>query len=286
MEAKRRLSTTTAALSMLLLTVVLMNFPAAQACPSDGPSAGAVFSIGSSTTALRACRFCGAWPSACGAAPRLGPSVRSSVIATKGIRGCLTVRNACPSANVVAVWLRVDLGTALVPPISLYTHLPLSSPTRRPNSARIHPNTPPERRKHRPRSPASPTIRRLTRLLSSLTVGSTPGTASSLSKRPIRASFILIRSRSSLRIASTVSCRWIRRSRRVASEVDRGDLLDERADYVGSVGRLYLSGGGGFAVGEVDGDGGWWGIGLDYGNFGSFGWGVRGGVVILESVGD
>ena len=36
MEAKRRLSTTTAALSMLLLTVVLMNFPAAKACPSDG----------------------------------------------------------------------------------------------------------------------------------------------------------------------------------------------------------------------------------------------------------
>ncbi|GFY91682.1 hypothetical protein Acr_08g0000780 [Actinidia rufa] len=33
MEAKRRLSTTTAALSMLLLTVVLMNFPAAKAWP-------------------------------------------------------------------------------------------------------------------------------------------------------------------------------------------------------------------------------------------------------------
>ena len=55
---------------------------------------------------------------------------------------------------------------------------------------------------------------------------------------------------------------------------------------MGSVDRLYLSGGGGFAVGKVDGDGGWWGIGLDYGNFGSFGFGVRGRVIILEGVGD
>ncbi|KAK7851560.1 hypothetical protein CFP56_041710 [Quercus suber] len=57
------------------------------------------------------------------------------------------------------------------------------------------------------------TIRRLTFLLASLTVGLNPGTESSFSSRPISASFILSFSRSLLRIASTVSCRWIKRWR-------------------------------------------------------------------------
>ena len=65
----------------------------------------------------------------------------------------------------------------------------------------------------------SPTIRQLTDLRRSRTAGSSPGTESSFRRRAIKASFIFSFSRSLLRMASTVSCRWIRRCRRSASEL-------------------------------------------------------------------
>lgn len=72
----------------------------------------------------------------------------------------------------------------------------------------------------------SPTMRRLTFLRASLTAGSiVPGTESSLSSSAIRDSFILSLSRSLLRRESTVSCIWIRRWRRPASELTADIVL-------------------------------------------------------------
>lgn len=71
----------------------------------------------------------------------------------------------------------------------------------------------------------SPTILRLTCLLSSRTLGSIPGTESSLNNNPIRASLILILSLSLVRTESTVSCRWMILCQYLASELTAAILL-------------------------------------------------------------
>ncbi|KAJ0443405.1 hypothetical protein HanIR_Chr16g0820381 [Helianthus annuus] len=55
----------------------------------------------------------------------------------------------------------------------------------------------------------NPTIRRLTFLLNSRTVGSNPGTESRVNSNFIKASLILILSLLLARTVSTVSCCWI-----------------------------------------------------------------------------